>query len=579
MPARTILTRLAARHDGDSAALRRDAAQAGLVLRRIRPRDETWWRHDLGLVLGFDAQGRPLVLDTPQEPPTPPADEAYAVRPRGVPPSPAAWGIESAAAIIAGVAAQIPAAALHHPHAWAAMVAAALAGALAEATRRRAAARRLGRHSLDTHAGLWDRLLALPADAVSRQEPETCHHALVHSILAGADDARRRGHGVLAVALILPALLHLAWLSPPAQAAVTAAALPLAGWRLFALRRARHWRQTADQARPETDKRLSLTAAALPEMRLLGAADWLVGRARDQLTALSALNDRTRLWDAAARLGVGALLVVVPAAAWTTGGVAAALASLALAQGSALLSRALDWAPPQAATPALLTAAPEQSQPAPTPERIDVLDLEQVSHTYAGAGRPALAPVSLRVAAGQMVAVAGPSGAGKSTLLRLALGLTPPTEGVVRVNGHPLDHWDRSSCRRRMAAVLQDEEVGIDTIRAVVLGMAPLPVDAAWDALRLAGLEQDVAALPMGIQTLVADGSFPAGLLQRLLIARALARSPDLLVLDEATTAVDVGLQAQLFTALKARGTAILVASHRPETLALADHVVELVPA
>lgn len=575
---RSVLTRLVTRHDGDSPALRRDAAQAGLVLRRTRPRGERWWRRDLGLVLGFDALGRPQVLDTPQAPAQPCGDLAYAVRSRGAPPSRTAWAVESTAAAILGLAAQIPAAALHHPKALAALVLAAVAGALAESARRRATARRLGRHSLDAHAGLWDRLMALPPHAVTSQLPESCHHALSLSILAEADDAKRRGHAVLAAALILPAVLHLAWLSPQGLAVAGILALPLAGLRRVALGRARHWRHCADQARPESDKRLSLTATALPELRLLGAAEWLVSRARDQLTTLSALNDRARWWDAIARLSGGAMMVVVPAAAWN-GGPASALAALALAQGAALLPRALDRARPPTTVTTLLATTPEQIHAMPAPERIHGLELDQVSHTYAGAPRPALTPVSLRVLAGQMVAVAGPSGAGKSTLLRLALGLAEPTQGVVRVNGHPLDHWDRAACRRRMAAVLQDEEVGIDTIRAVVLGMAPLPAEAAWDALRLAGLEQDIAALPMGIQTLVSEGGFPAGLLQRLLIARALARSPDILVLDEATTALDTGLQADLFATLKARGTAILVASHRPETLALADHVVELAPA
>lgn len=578
MTPRDLLETLAARHHGDGLALRAAAAQAGLTLRRIRPRGREWWRRDLGLVLAFDTQGRPLVLDTPQVAGSDLGDDAYAVRVRGRAALSPTLGLEAAAALVLGLAAQMPAAAPHRPEALAALALAALAGGLAEAVRRRAAARRLGRHSLDHHATLWDHLLALPTATVATLPPEACHHALADAAAAEAEAEKQRGHAVLGTALALPALAHLAWLSPPALAAAAATALVMAGMRLAALRRARRWRQTAAAARPANEDRLALAATALPELRLLGAAPWLVARAQDRLAGLVHITDRARWWEGAARLAAAAALALVPAAAWTAPQLALPLAALPLAQGAVILARALERAPVPAMARALLAARPEQVQPAPPPDRIAVLELEQVSHTYPGADRPALAPVSLRVAAGQVVAVAGPSGAGKSTLLRLALGLAEAGQGVVRINGRPLAEWDRAACRRRMAAVLQDEEIGIDTVRAVVLGMAPLPAEAAWEALRLTGLADEVAALPMGIQTLVTAGGFPAGMLQRLLIARALARAPDLLVLDEATAAMDMTAQTALFAALRARGTAVLVASHRPETLALADSVVTLPP-
>nr|WP_247893402.1 ATP-binding cassette domain-containing protein [Azospirillum endophyticum] len=189
---------------------------------------------------------------------------------------------------------------------------------------------------------------------------------------------------------------------------------------------------------------------------------------------------------------------------------------------------------------------------------------------------PCLHRVSLSLARGRVVAVTGPSGSGKSTLIALALGLLRPDSGMLRINGRDLSTLDAAAVRARIGTVLQDEEIGVATIRSVILGMAPLPAERAWEAARLARLDADIAALPMGIQTLVAEGAFPAGLMQRLLIARALARNPDILVLDEATTALDEDMQAALFADMRARGVAVLVASHRPSTLALADHVLDL---
>jgi ABC-type bacteriocin/lantibiotic exporter with double-glycine peptidase domain len=156
------------------------------------------------------------------------------------------------------------------------------------------------------------------------------------------------------------------------------------------------------------------------------------------------------------------------------------------------------------------------------------------------------------------------------------MGLMAPSEGAVLINGLPWTDSDGIAYQQRMATVLQDEQVEVDTVRAVLIGMAPVSLQQAQEAVALVGLTAAIAALPMGMETLVGEGIFPSSLLHRLLLARALARQPDLLILDEATAGLDDSEQKALFETLRQRGMAVLVASHRPSTLALAERVIQV---
>ena len=140
------------------------------------------------------------------------------------------------------------------------------------------------------------------------------------------------------------------------------------------------------------------------------------------------------------------------------------------------------------------------------------------------------------------MAIVGPSGSGKSTLMRLLLGFETPDSGTVTYDGRELATLDLREVRRQIGVVLQHAQLMPSDIFSNIVGFAPsLGIDDAWQAARLAGLEDDIRSMPMGMHTLVGEGggNLSSGQRQRLLIARAIVHRPRILLLDEATSALD----------------------------------------
>ena len=223
--------------------------------------------------------------------------------------------------------------------------------------------------------------------------------------------------------------------------------------------------------------------------------------------------------------------------------------------------------------------APAGAAPAPRLRR--ELRFEGVSFRYGGAERDALAGVDLALPAGGVTALIGPSGAGKSTLADLALGLLAPTGGRVLIDAVPLDGAARRAWRDRVAYVPQDVVLLHDTVRANLLIADPGASEPRMlAALRAAGVLDVVERLPGGLDGVVGERgtALSGGERQRIAIARALLRSPDLLILDEATSAVDWQSQRAIGDAVLAlRGVTVLLIAHRPGMVALADRVIALV--
>lgn len=205
------------------------------------------------------------------------------------------------------------------------------------------------------------------------------------------------------------------------------------------------------------------------------------------------------------------------------------------------------------------------------------MELRGVSVSYGD--RAVLRGLDLSVAPASLVAVTGPSGAGKSTLLDVVLGLLPPTSGEVVVAGAPLT--DARGWRARVGYVPQQTVLIPATVRENLAWSAGRDItdDDLWDALETACAADVVRSLQQQLDTVLQDlAQLSGGEQQRLCIARALVRAPDLLVLDEATSALDSATEAAVVANLRATPAALLVATHRPAVVAVADHVVDLAP-
>jgi ATP-binding cassette subfamily C protein len=206
------------------------------------------------------------------------------------------------------------------------------------------------------------------------------------------------------------------------------------------------------------------------------------------------------------------------------------------------------------------------------------IEVNHVVFRYEPAGRPILSDLSIHVAPGEFVALVGDSGAGKSTMLRLLLGFEKPESGTVYYDGQDLRELDVRALRRRIGVVLQDDKPSAGSLFENIAGSANLSLDDAWEAARMVGLEEDIKAMPMGMQTVVPPGGagFSGGQIQRLLIARALARRPGILFFDEATSALDNKTQAVVSQSIASLKVTRVVIAHRLSTVMGADRIYAL---
>jgi subfamily B ATP-binding cassette protein MsbA len=211
----------------------------------------------------------------------------------------------------------------------------------------------------------------------------------------------------------------------------------------------------------------------------------------------------------------------------------------------------------------------------------EAIVFENVSLLYSHQQTPALSSVSFRIPARRMTALVGPSGAGKSTVVKLLLRLYDPTSGTIRVDASPLQQLDLTAWRRSIALVSQDVYIFNTTIREnIAYGRLEATEEAIMDAAMRADAHEFITQLPEGYDTRVGDRGIrlSGGQRQRISLARALVRDPALLVLDEATNAVDSISEQTIRQALETlRGDCtIIVIAHRSSTVERADRVVVL---
>ena len=224
----------------------------------------------------------------------------------------------------------------------------------------------------------------------------------------------------------------------------------------------------------------------------------------------------------------------------------------------------------------ILQAAPEVAHSRPDPgELAGRLELSRVTFRYSPEMPVVLDDVTLHVEPGEFIAIVGPSGSGKSTLLRLLLGFERPMSGVVQYDGKDLCEFDVTAVRRQIGVVLQSSRLMPGDLLSNISGSRALTLDDVWRAARLAGIEDEIRAMPMGMHTVIppGGGGLSGGQQQRLLIARAIASRPRIVLFDEATSTLDNRTQAVVGESLQDLQATRIVIAHRLSTIVSADRI------
>ncbi len=228
----------------------------------------------------------------------------------------------------------------------------------------------------------------------------------------------------------------------------------------------------------------------------------------------------------------------------------------------------------------VMDAEPEQLTPISHTRRISgAIAFDRVDFRYQARGPLVLSGVSFVIRSGQCVGIVGRTGSGKSTLAALLLGLYQPTDGAVLFDGFPLSVFDSRALRRQCGVVFQDSLVFAGSLRDnIAFGRPDIELQAIVRAARLADIHDEIVRMPMGYDTPLLDGGsgLSAGQRQRLLLARALAHEPTVLVLDEATSHLDMQAERRIMRTVMALPCTRLLITHRLSTLRHADQVIVL---
>ena len=207
------------------------------------------------------------------------------------------------------------------------------------------------------------------------------------------------------------------------------------------------------------------------------------------------------------------------------------------------------------------------------------IELNNVFFKYTENGPYIVNDLSLKIKAGEYIAIVGKTGCGKSTLMRLLLGFEKPEKGAVYYDGKDINSLDLGTLRRNIGSVIQSGGLFQGDIFSNIIITAPhLTLDDAWAAAEIAGIADDIRAMPMGMQTLISEGQggISGGQKQRLMIARAVAPKPKILMFDEATSALDNKTQKQVSEALDSMGCTRIVIAHRLSTIRHCDRILVL---
>lgn len=220
---------------------------------------------------------------------------------------------------------------------------------------------------------------------------------------------------------------------------------------------------------------------------------------------------------------------------------------------------------------------PESSEGRKIPTKLyGDIEINDVTFKYDKDGPQVLKGINLKIKRGEYIGIVGKTGCGKSTLLRLLLGFEVPDTGAIYYDGRDLKTLDLRSVRQKIGVVMQNGSLFPNDIFSNIIITSPWKtMDDAWEAAKFAGIDEDIKAMPMGMHTLISEGSggLSGGQKQRLMIARAIINRPKVLFLDEATSALDNITQKHVADKLsEIEGTKVVIA-HRLSTIKSCDRI------
>jgi ATP-binding cassette subfamily C protein len=227
---------------------------------------------------------------------------------------------------------------------------------------------------------------------------------------------------------------------------------------------------------------------------------------------------------------------------------------------------------------AILETLPEDDETKINPGSLTgTVEVSHVSFRYQKDGPLVLRDVSFQIDEGDYIALVGTSGCGKSTLFRILLGFEQAETGKVYYNGQDLSKVDIRAVRRQLGVVLQNGQLMTGTIFSNIVGAnQALTIEDAWEAAAMAGIDEEIREMPMGMHTIISEGAttISGGQKQRIMIARAIVNKPKIIFFDEATSALDNRTQTIVSQSLDMLKSTRIVIAHRLSTVINCNRII-----
>ncbi|MFI6629532.1 NHLP bacteriocin export ABC transporter permease/ATPase subunit [Nonomuraea fuscirosea] len=458
-----------------------------------------------------------------------------------------------------------------------------------------AALRIEGRASARVQAGAWTRLLSLPVTFFGRYSTGE-----LGTTVLGVSAAQELLSGVMTTATLglFGGLANLALVYVyDVRLALLATLLVLAGVLVCAV--AGFFEVRLQRRLYEQEQRLSSRVfqllSAVPKLRVAAAEDqafavWTRDFTRTRATSAKArrLQNLVTTFNAGFPLVCSCVIFAVaagpmrgelPIAAFLAFFTAFSLLIASVLQFTGAAITAMSIVPMLEKLAPVLSVEPEDDAGKADPGDLSGrITLSKVSFRYGADGPRALSEIDLSIEPGEFVAIVGPTGSGKSTVLRLLLGFEQPDSGSVMYDGQDLGELDLGAVRRQCGVVLQNGALLAGDIRQNIVGSTSHTIDDAWEAAAMAGIDGDITAMPMGMHTVLSEGThtLSGGQRQRIMIARALVSRPRIVFFDEATSALDNPAQNVIAESTRRLNATRVVIAHRLSTIRDADKILVL---